>query len=173
MKILSTIGLSTIITAASLCMPLTSVSAQMSQEQRQHVTQSSSFSFNCDGNCNTSNSSTSFNASSEVKQSQSQSTGWGDSVGYKGMMYHTNGRNRSYNLNTNTDGKATIGWDFRGGTCYIRYTEANVRNYKYNTSAACDEGEKTIGGLKKGSLYRFQIKQNDGNWSDSMTLRAY
>lgn len=168
MKILTTIGLSTALAAASLVLPITSVNAQMSQEQNQHVTQSSSFSFNCNGNCNTSssNSSANFSSSSEVHQSQSQSTGWG---GYMHSLknHYKNNPNKSMN------GKVTVGWDYEGGTCHVQYTEANVTNYKYNTSAPCDDGEVTISGLKRGGLYRFQVKKDDGAWSDPMTLRAY
>lgn len=70
-------------------------------------------------------------------------------------------------------GEVKLTWSHRGGTCHVRYTEANVRSYRYSTNADCDEGGVTIGGLTRGKAYRFQVKQDDGYWSRAFTRNAW
>lgn len=57
----------------------------------------------------------------------------------------------------------------RGGTCHVRYTEANQSVWKYNTSAGCDDTGVTVGGLQSGQKYKFQVRQDGGAWSRVMT----
>lgn len=143
-----------------------SVSAQMYQEQRQSVSNSSSFSYSCDGDCNgTAESKT----SSKVKQSQSQGYGttqmkWRNNRNYR--------NNRNWNTDRDTSGEVSLSWDQRGGTCHVRYTESWIRNYKYSTSTACDNGSITIGGLQPGTSYRFEVQKDSEGWSWPLTLRA-
>lgn len=73
----------------------------------------------------------------------------------------------------NTDGEVRLSWDHRGGICHIRYTEVNSRAYKYSTSAACDQGEITVGGLVQGRNYRFQVRKDDGSWSKPTVVKAW
>lgn len=109
-------------------------------------------------------------SSQKVEQSQSQNMdmGWGNN-GYRLNRKQI----RYYNVKSeNTDGEAYLSWGWRGGTCHIRYTENNYRNYKYSTSAACDDGHLTIGGLQPGRLYRFQVRQDNGVWSKPIRIKA-
>lgn len=165
MNTIKTFTLSAITAVTIAGLSVSSVQAEMYQEQSQNSSQSTSFSFNGNG-------SGEFKSSSKLKQSQSQGTGkfednWERS---KPKSRHSN---RRYNRAAN-DGTVTLSWDHRGGTCHVRYTEgwAKNGNYNYSTSAACDEGQITIGGLKPGSLYTFQVKKDDGNWSSPMRLKA-
>lgn len=169
MKIASILGSSTLVAALSLSLVATSAYAQMSQSQSQKSSQSSNFSSNCSSNC--SNSSMTFSSSSSLDQSQSQSGGWGN---YSNTNSNTK-PNYGHKKNKPTNGKLTIGWEFDEGTCYIRYTEANQNNgaYKYSKAAACSDGETTIAGLRRGTAYRFQVKQDDGEWSEPVTMKAY
>lgn len=161
------LGLSSLLTLCLFGVCTTSARAEMFQEQSHHVTQSSSFSYSCEGNGCGGNSGE-FKTSSEVKQTQSQNYGSFE----ESRVYARSRQNRRRNYWSN-DGRVTLGWDHQGGTCHVRYTESGVSNYKYSTSAACDEGDVTIGGLNRGSNYRFQVKQDEGSWSAPMTMRAY
>ncbi len=69
-------------------------------------------------------------------------------------------------------GQVYLSWDFRGGTCHVRYTENANRYYKYSTAASCDSGGTTIGGLRPGLVYRFQVKKDDGTWSAPVRIKA-
>jgi hypothetical protein len=70
------------------------------------------------------------------------------------------------------DGHVRLSWGMRGGTCHVRYTESNQNVWKYNTSAGCDEGGTTIGGLQSGVKYKFQVRQDNGAWSRTMVGTA-
>ena len=150
------------------------VRAEMFQEQYQNVSSSHSFSYNCSGD-SCSNGSGEMKATSEVRQHQSQGVGSDDSsfrshFSYGTKKYNNGGKRRS---NRDTSGKVALDWDHRGGTCHIRYTENNAQDYRYSTSTNCDEGGITIGGLKVGTNYRFQVKKDDGSWSNSMVIKAW
>ncbi|MDQ5951659.1 MAG: hypothetical protein QG639_940 [Patescibacteria group bacterium] len=142
----------------------TGASAYSYQEQSQSSSNSYSFSSSCDGsNCGE----VSFKSKSKLKQSQSQSTN------YTQSDTHYRSRNGWSKPNQLPKyGSFTLGWDHRGGTCHVRYSESNVQSYKYSTSAACDAGEVVVGGLQRGSTYRFQVKKDDGAWSAPLWLRA-
>lgn len=71
------------------------------------------------------------------------------------------------------NGQVRLTWDMRGGTCHVRYTEVGAAGYNYETSASCDEGGITIGGLVSGKSYRFQVRKDDGAWSRATTVRAW
>ena len=144
--------------------------AEMYQEQSQSASQKSSFSYSCDGsNCG---GSAEMKTSSKVEQSQSQGTA---SFSNRGRMRSNNWDNdRGWKRNNyrDTSGEVTLDWDHRGGTCYVRYTGAGSKGYNYNTSTSCDNGSITIGGLQTGKNYRFQVKKDDGGWSQPMTAKA-
>jgi hypothetical protein len=70
------------------------------------------------------------------------------------------------------DGQVRLNWGMRGGTCHVRYSEANQSAWKYQTSASCDEGGVTIGGLQSGVKYKFQVRQDNGAWSKIMVGKA-
>ena len=70
------------------------------------------------------------------------------------------------------DGQVRLSWGMRGGTCHVRYTEANQNVWKYNTSAGCDDGGVTIGALQSGTKYKFQVRQDNGDWSRAMSAIA-
>lgn len=72
----------------------------------------------------------------------------------------------------NGDGAVRLVWNQRGGTCYIRYTEANQKVYKYWTQTSCDDGQDVIGALVPGRKYRFQISQDLMGWSRPIVARA-
>lgn len=142
-------------------------SAHMYQSQSQSSSQKTSFS--CEGdNCG----STKWKSSQKLEQSQSQGTGsfrnynngtaWKKNRGWKSDKY----------VNRDTSGKIRLDWDHRGGTCHVRYTEANMQWYKYYTSIGCDDGAITIGGLQSGVAYRFQVKKDNGGWSNPVTATA-
>jgi hypothetical protein len=60
-----------------------------------------------------------------------------------------------------------LSWAYRGGSCYIDYTEANQSMYKYKTVTNCDSGSITIGGLMAGTQYKFKVNQ-ENNVNSSM-----
>lgn len=70
------------------------------------------------------------------------------------------------------EGQVRLTWGFRGDTCHVRYTEARESSYKYTTSASCDDGGVTIGGLVPGVKYRFQVQQGTGYWSKPVVVLA-
>src|SRR5258708_2780216 len=72
----------------------------------------------------------------------------------------------------NGDGAVHLMWNQRGGTCAVRYTEANQRVYKYFTQTNCDDGQIVIGSLITGRKYRFQVSQNGMGWSRPIVARA-
>ncbi len=78
----------------------------------------------------------------------------------------------TWNQTVNDDGAVRLVWGQRGGTCYVRYTEANQRDYKYATSTSCDDGQIVISQLVTGRKYRFQISQDWMNWSRPIVARA-
>jgi|GEM_PF-2672139 len=71
----------------------------------------------------------------------------------------------------NPGGAVKLVWNYRGGACNIVYTEAGNRDYKYSTTASCDEGMAVVGGLVPGQKYRFQIQEN-GMWSKPVVAVA-
>jgi len=71
------------------------------------------------------------------------------------------------------DGQVRLSWPIRGGTCQVRYSEANHSGWKYATSTGCDDSGVTIGGLQPGWRYKFQVQQDNGPWSRVMTGRAH
>lgn len=143
---------------------VSTASANMYQEQSQSSSNSFKFSSNCEGSdCGE----VTFKSKSKLNQSQSQGTGsYRDNWGYK-TNDHWNRKNAVPRY-----GNVTISWDHRGGTCYVRYSESNVSSYKYSTNSACDNDQVVVGGLRRGSTYRFQVKKDDGDWSAPMWLRA-
>lgn len=167
-------SLGLILSLGAVLVAVTPARAEMYQWQSQSSSQNSSFSMNCDGSC--SNSSSSFESSSSLEQRQAQGTGNGyyvggnDSWGYKPAR-RSNRYNDSY-WNSDTSGQVTLNWGYRGGTCYVRYTEAVNRYYNYNTQTGCDDGHIIIGGLQTGVKYRFQVKQDNGYWSSPITATA-
>ncbi len=120
----------------------------------QHQSSSSSFEFSCSGECS---------AKSETSQSQTQRVGEGSWPAHHGH----------HSAEHAPSGNATISWPHSGGTCTIRYTENSARWYKYTTSAGCDEGQLTIGGLVPGRTYRFQVKQEGAGWSTPTRIVAH
>lgn len=140
--------------------------AQAYQSQSQSATSESSSSVTCEGNGCTGKTESS--ASVRMYQRQSQGSGSSDSSDW----YPSHRRGNYNNSWGDTSGEVRISWDHRGGTCHVRYTEAGSKYFKYATSAACDEGGVTIGGLKTGKNYRFQVRKDSGAWSRSMTVRA-
>lgn len=131
----------------------------------QHQSNESKIEMECSGDCF---------AKSKSSMSQSQKMSFGDDHG---------GRNRNESddrghirrfrwSHDNSDGEVRLSWNQRGGTCTVRYTEASARNYNYTTSAACDDGSMTIGGLVPGRAYRFQVKKDNENWSKAIRLVA-
>jgi hypothetical protein len=144
--------------------------AEMYQEQSQSASQNSSFSYSCNGsNCGGSGE---MKTSSKIEQSQSQGTASFSNRGRMGSNNWNNNRGWKHNNNRDTSGEVTLDWDHRGGTCYIRYTEVGAKGYNYNTSTSCDNGSITVGGLQTGMRYRFQVKKDDGGWSQPMTAKA-
>lgn len=103
----------------------------------------------------------------EQFQSQQMNENWGGN-GYR----YNRGYVRYYAAPAATYGQAYLGWGMRGGTCHVRYTENSNRGYKYNTSAACDDGGMIIGGLRSGWTYRFQVRKDDGAWSRPVRIKA-
>lgn len=158
------------------------VSAEMYQEQSQNVSNSHSFTVKCDGGSCTSSSSGSggatgeFKFESEVNQHQYQSNDMESHSIRSKSYYNSNSdtfkKNRGIRKNVSTAGKVDIGWDYEGGTCNIRYTENTSQQYRYSTSAGCDEGGVTIGGLRPGRSYRFQVQKDNGAWSEPIVMIA-
>lgn len=176
MQSLHKLGLITVLLTAAVSFSSSPVHAYMHQEQSQ--SSSSTTSFSCDGNCGKVETST----KTEVNQSQSQTMSshdsswmnstWDDENGWQ--TRHGNRRWVSFSDNwNNNDGQVRLNWGMRGGTCYVRYTEAKSGGWNYNTSTACDDGGITIGGLMRGKNYRFQVKKDDGSWSKTRTLKAW
>jgi hypothetical protein len=164
------IGLSAVCALTLTGLASSSVNAEMYQEQSQNVSQSSSFSYNCDGS-NCGGGSAEFKSSTHVKQSQSQGIGVRDDSWDRNTSRSKQSRRKN---RWSADGQVTLSWGHRGGTCHVRYTEGKPSNdiYNHTTWAACDEGEITIGGLRRGSAYTFQVKKDGGDWSSPTTLRA-
>lgn len=69
-------------------------------------------------------------------------------------------------------GQVRINWRLRDGTCHVRYSEADEESFKYQTSASCSEKGVTIGGLASGQKYKFQVRQDEDDWSRVIYLRA-
>jgi|GEM_PF-979875 len=130
-----------------------------SMEQSQSI--ESEFKSECTGSC-------------EMKVTSSSSVSQYQSFNSESWSSHTRQvRDTSRAKRITQDSHATVRWDQRGGTCRIRYTEAISTSYKYYTSAACDEGEVVIGGLKPGRSYRAQVKKDDGSWSTTRRDMAW
>lgn len=74
----------------------------------------------------------------------------------------------------NGNGKVLVNWSVRGGTCNIRYSETKEGDYKYRTSAGCDEGSHWVGALRTGEKYKFEIAQDGwSNWSGKAIAQAW
>jgi hypothetical protein len=141
-------------------------STVMIQEQSQEVSSSSNASVTCTGECN---GSASANSSASGRQWQRSEVKSGSITrSYKPTKKYT----ATAYIGWNNEGTIRLNWGMRGGTCHVRYTEANKSTYKYATSAGCDDGGVTIGGLTPGVRYRFQVRQNDGAWSRAVTAKA-
>jgi hypothetical protein len=65
----------------------------------------------------------------------------------------------------NKTGTVDLGWAHRGGSCHVRYTEANQTVYKYQTVANCNQAQMTISHLVPGVKYKFQVSQDNHHWS--------
>lgn len=149
---------------------LTSISNAIYMEQSQSVNANAQGSANCTGDCNTS-------VSSSVSVSTSQRMVLDGDV-QPTYSRRTHGRvlGRTYiqpvYIVENADGQVRLDWGYRGGTCHVRYTEANQTYYKYATAASCDDGGVTISGLIPGDKYRFQVRQDNGAWSRAVTVKA-
>ncbi len=153
---------STLIALTGVIAGLVPMTTAQAMYLEQHQSASSDLSFECSGTCDQKVSVSSHLHQRQLFTSNSES-------------YQTQPRgSKSWRLmpRGNHDGKATLTWDDRGGTCTIRYTEANARWYRYQTSTACDDGQLEIGGLKRGKAYRFQVKKADGQWSSPVRLVA-
>ena len=151
---------------------LTTVSAQAKEEVRLMQEQSQGNSMSVSTEC------TNGNCKSEASGSQSQEQRQYMNVGAKNLGadddWSWSNRKptiwgRRVGLET---GQVRLTWPMRGGTCHVRYTENSESGYKYATSASCDDGGMTIGGLQSRQMYRFQIKQDDGEWSRTTRLMA-
>lgn len=165
MTVQQRLGVSAGVLALAFVVTVTPANAYMYQSQSQSAFSESSSSFSCEGDgCSGKSQSKS---SIKLHQQQSQGTG--------AAPTHTisSGRTR-HRVSTwrDTSGEVRLNWDHRGGTCHVRYTESGSRYFKYSTSAACDEGGITIGGLTPGHNYRFQVRKDGGGWSATVTRRA-
>lgn len=69
-------------------------------------------------------------------------------------------------------GTVKLGWDYRGGSCYIAYTESNQKTYKYQTEAACDNLAIDIAYLTPGKQYKFTVSQDKVEWSQPVYAYA-
>jgi hypothetical protein len=149
-------------------------------QQSQQMSGSANASSTCTGgDCNTS-AQTSINTS--MSQTMSADMGGGPayapSYAYVNTVYRTRPSRMGYArvqqvyVVENNNGQVRLDWGYRGGTCHVRYTEATSANYKYFTSAGCDEGGVTISGLVPGRKYRFQVRQNEGAWSRAVVVKA-
>lgn len=182
------LSLSSLVLLAAIGAVAGQANAQVSQDQQQDVYSSTSFYHNCQGNgCS---GSSEIVTSSEVRQYQSQSTntnrsysssyssnnnGNTNGTNYRptnGMMNHRYNNGYMRLNNRNRYGQVELGWDYQGGTCHVRYSEATSQDYRYSTSTNCDEGSMVISGLQYGKNYRFQVKQDDGEWSPPVIMRA-
>ncbi len=67
--------------------------------------------------------------------------------------------------NDNGDGSVHLMWSNRGGSCFIKYTEADQKNYKYSTVANCEDGQVFINALVTGRTYKFSLSQDNVTWS--------
>mgnify|MGYP001175360096 CR=1 FL=1 len=114
-------------------------------------------------------------AKSESWGKQSQKVVIDDGAGYTMRPYgHSKGRgNKGMWAKPASSGEVRLTWDMRGGTCFVRYTEAGSAGYNYETSTGCDNGTITIGGLTPGRNYRFQVRKDDGAWSQPITVKAW
>jgi hypothetical protein len=140
----------------------------MTMEQTQEVSQNGSArtSVSCDGgSCSGSAEAT---TSQTARQSQFMTT---EAVGRVVPNRHR-GTVLGVRVGANADGRVRLTWGYRGDTCHVRYTEAREKSYKYSTSANCDDGGVTIGGLTPGVKYRFQVAQGGGNWSKPVVVLA-
>lgn len=172
MKKIRQLCLGMLVSVGAVVLASTPAAAYMSQSQSQSFSSEFSSSFNCNGDCNGSKHEVKMNSSLEQRQLQRMGNG---SNSWDGSGSHWNDWDDDWNTgweDRDTTGQVWLGWGWRGGTCHVRYTEATNRSYKYSTSAACDNGGMTIGGLTKGTSYRFQIKQDNGYWSRPITRRA-
>jgi hypothetical protein len=140
-------------------------------EQSQSVNASANSSASCTGDCSASS-----NSSVSVQTSQTMRVDSGDAGYYRPVSYRYHAPARAYvqpvYIVSNSDGQVRLDWGYRGGTCHVRYGEANQSWYKYATAAGCDDGGVTIGGLVPGVKYRFQVHQNEGAWSRAVVVRA-
>ena len=165
MNISNTLKFTPLVLLAAFVLAVTSAQANY-QYQSQSGSTSTSTSVSCNGgNCTGSSSSES---SLELHQSQSTDAG-------NGMHHNTMHQAPRHNRNNNwkdTSGEVSINWDHRGGTCHVRYGESTSRGYRYSTSASCDDGGMTIGGLQTGKNYRVQYRKDSGAWSAPKTYRA-
>lgn len=158
----NTLKLTPLVVLATFVLAATSAQANY-QYQSQSGSTYTSTSVSCDGgNCTGSS-----NSESSLEMSQSQSTGTG-----RGMHRDTAPRHNRNNNWKDTSGEVSINWDHRGGTCHVRYGESISRGYRYSTSASCDDGGMTIGGLQTGKNYRVQFRKDSGAWSAPKTYRA-
>ena len=114
-------------------------------------------------------------------KAEAESNNWGkqsQKVVTHGSQFKSRGAVSTPRWNTprwsvpSTDGQARIEWEMRGGSCHIRYSEVTSRGYKYSTSASCDDGGLTIGGLAQGKTYRFQVRKDGEVWSRPVTVTA-
>jgi hypothetical protein len=139
--------------------------AYSQQSQTQKVEQSVTAEVNGSGNAKV-------ESTQKAEQSQSQSMDYQlGNMSPTGVRY-SQGYIHRYKRPVSMTGQAYITWGWRGGTCHIRYTENGNGNYKYYTSAACDDGNATIGGLRPGWVYRFQVKKEDGGWGKPIRIKA-
>jgi hypothetical protein len=163
------LSLTIVIAGLAIATPVSAVVMEQSQSQSQSTSSNSSASVTV------TNGSGSGSANSEAKASQSQGQSQRIDMGTTrnvGRGRVVRGAARGAWISVNTDGHVRLSWAQRGGTCNIRYTENSDRGYKYATSAGCDEGGVTIGGLTPGVVYRFQMKQDNGPWSKAIVIKA-
>ena len=140
----------------------------VTQEQSQSVSSSGNASVTCEGNCT---GSAEANSSATGRQWQRTEVTVGGAA-YPTRAVAKRGRVAGAYVGWSADGEVRLNWSLRGGTCHVRYTEASESVYKYATSASCDDGGVTIGGLTPGVSYRFQVRQNDGPWSRAVVVRV-
>ena len=76
------------------------------------------------------------------------------------------------NEQSNRSGSIQLVWKMRGGTCSFRYTEDTEKNYKYFTETQCNDGKLVINHLVSEKKYRFQLSQNNRDWSKSAVSLA-